>query len=108
MLYMNVDGSGEFRVRLVRDPDDATAYQTYYPKGGDNFLLTHVWFESGEANRRLWWEMQTMDGETMVVGTRYAKFFSIPWDITVAIANLNAAYMSVSRPVGRFVNWVRG
>jgi hypothetical protein len=74
MLYMNVTGEGEFRVRLVRDPDDATAYQTFYAKAGDNFLLTHVWFEKAEANRRLWWEMCAMDaGQEFTVNTRYAK-----------------------------------
>lgn len=76
MLYLNVSGEGEFRVRLVRDPDDATAYQTYYIQSGDSFLLTHVWFEMAEAGRKLWWEMSASDGgQTFSVGTRYAKFW---------------------------------
>ena len=79
MLYANVDGEGEIRVRLIRDPDDATAYQTFYIKGGDNCLITHVWFESGEAGRKLWWEMASMDGTTHTVTTRYAKMTAIPW-----------------------------
>jgi hypothetical protein len=74
MLYANVDGEGEFRVRLIRDPDDATAYQTFYAKAGDNCLITHVWFEAGEKGRPLWWEFSSMDGTTHTVGTRYAKF----------------------------------
>jgi len=74
MLYANIDGAGEIRVRLVRDPDDATAYHTYYIQGGDNFLLTHVWFEKAEAGRKLWWEFQSMDGTTHTIGTRYCKF----------------------------------
>lgn len=74
MLYANVDGEGEIRVRLIRDPDDATAYQTFYVKGGDNCLITHVWFEMAEAGRELWWEFASMDGTTHTVTTRYAKF----------------------------------
>jgi hypothetical protein len=108
MLYANVDGEGEFRTRLVRDPDDATSYQTHYAKSGDNYLLTHVWFESGEANRKLWYEFCSMDGTSHTVTTRYAKFVTIPWDVTVMLAQTAAAYTAVSRPVGRFVNWVRG
>lgn len=78
MLYLNVDGEGEYRVRLVReDPDDATAYQTIYNRGGDNGLLTHVWFEHGEAGRPLHWEMASMDGTTHTVTTRYAKFVAL-------------------------------
>lgn len=75
MLYLNVSGEGEFKVRLCRDPDDYTAYQTYYAKAGDSFLLTHVWFEMAEANRKLWWEIGCADsGYTLELGTRYAKF----------------------------------
>jgi hypothetical protein len=74
MLYANVDGEGEIRVRLIRDPDDATAYQTYYVKAGDNCLITHVWFEACEKGRPLWWEFCSMDGTTHTVTTRYAKF----------------------------------
>jgi hypothetical protein len=75
MLYLNVSGEGEFRVRLIRDPDDATAYQTFYAKAGDSFLLTHVWFEMAEKGRKLWWEMSGSDtGPTFSVGTRYCKF----------------------------------
>ena len=48
---------------LVRDPDDATAFQTHYAKAGDNYLLTHVWFESGEGGRKLWYQFQSMDGD---------------------------------------------
>jgi peptidoglycan hydrolase-like protein with peptidoglycan-binding domain len=77
MLYANITGGGEIRVRLIRDPDDATAYQTFYPQAGDNFLLTHVWFEAAEAGRPLWWEFQSMDGTAHTVGTRYAKFTMI-------------------------------
>jgi hypothetical protein len=80
MLYANVDGEGEIRVRLIRDPDDATAYQTFYVRGGDNCLITHVWFESGEAGRKLWWELASMDGTTHTVTTRYAKFNCTPWN----------------------------
>ena len=100
MLYANVDGEGEFRVRLIRHPDDATAYQTYYAKGGDNCLLTHVWFEAGEADRELWWEFCSMDGTSHTVTTRYAKFVTIPWEIAVAVVELSAAYLCV-RPVIR-------
>lgn len=74
MLYANIDGGGEVRVRLIRDPDDATAYQTYYIQSGDNCLVTHVWFEATEAGRKLWWEFASMDGTTHTVTTRYAKF----------------------------------
>lgn len=79
MLYLNVKlvgaSEGEFKVRLIRDPDDATAYQTFYAKSGDSFLLTHVWFESAEAGRKLWWEVGCADsGYTLELGTRYAKF----------------------------------
>lgn len=75
MIYLNVTGEGEFRVRLVRDPDDYTAYQTYYAKAGDSFLLTHVWFEKAEANRKLWWEIGCTDsGYTLSLASRYAKF----------------------------------
>lgn len=75
MIYLNVKGEGEFKVRLIRDPDDATAYQTYYAKAGDSFLVTHVWFEMAEANRPLWWEIMCADsGYTLEIGTRYAKF----------------------------------
>jgi len=108
MLYANVDGEGEFRTRLIRDPDDATAYQTHYAKSGDNYLLTHLWFESGEAGRKLWYEFCSMDGTSHTVTTRYAKFFTIPWDVVVVVEQIGAAVTAVSRPVGRFVNWVRG
>jgi hypothetical protein len=74
MLYANVDGEGEIRVRIVRDPDDATAYQTFYVKGGDNCLITHTWFEAGEKGRPIWWEFASMDGTSHTVTTRYAKF----------------------------------
>jgi hypothetical protein len=77
MLYANIDGGGEIRVRLIRDPDDATAYQTFYLQSGDNFLLTHVWFEMAEKNRKLWWEFCSMDGTTHTVTTRYAKFTTV-------------------------------
>lgn len=74
MLYLNVKGEGEFKVRLCRDPDDYTAYQTYYAKSGDAFLLTHVWFEMAEAGRRLWWEVACADaGYALEIGTRYCK-----------------------------------
>jgi len=109
MLYLNLSArDGEFRVRLVRDPDDATAYQTFYTKAGDPFLLTHVWFESGEANRGLWWEFQSMDGETFTVNTRYAKFVTIPWDVTVALENAFKAYEAVSASVTSVINGVKG
>lgn len=100
MLYANVDGSGELRTRLVREgaEDDPTAYQTHYPKSGDNYLLTHVWFERAEANRPIHYEFATMDGETMQVGTRYAKFLFIPDDVLIAVSELAAGYMRV-RPL---------
>jgi hypothetical protein len=98
MIYANVDGSGEFRSRLIREnPSDETAYQTHYPKSGDNYLLTHVWFESGEGGRPLHYELQTMDGETMTVGTRYAKFVTIPWDVTATIDTAARAYETARR-----------
>ena len=91
MVYLNVTGKGEFRVRLMRDPDDATAYQTYILDGKNNFLVTHVWFESGEKDRKLWFELSSMNGETFTVNTRYAKFASIPWNITVVLGAAKAA-----------------
>jgi len=104
MLYANVDGEGEFRTRLVREnPSDETAYQTHYAKSGDNYLLTHVWFESGEGGRPLHYEFASMDGTTHTVTTRYAKFVTIPWEVVVAVAELGAAYMTVVRPVLRAV-----
>lgn len=112
MLYANVDGSGEFRSRLVREPHggseaDPTAYQTHYPKSGDNYLLTHVWFEAAEAGRPVHYELGTMDGETMNVGTRYAKFLFIPEDVLIAVAELGSAYTAVRRPFLGFLRWLR-
>lgn len=84
MLYANIDGDrgGEFRSRMVRedvgDGTDDTAYQTHYPKGGDGYLCTHVWFEHAEGGRPLHYELQSMDGETFHVNTRYAKFLYLP------------------------------
>lgn len=100
MLYANVDGSGEFRSRLIREAhgsseDDPTAYQTHYPKSGDNYLLTHIWFEKGEGGRALHYELQSMDGETMNVGTRYVKFLFIPEEVVTAVAEVGAAYMGI-------------
>ena len=106
MLYANVAGSGEFRVRLVRDPDDATAYQTFYPKGGDNCLVTHVWFESGEGGRTLWWEIQSMDGETMTVGTRYAKFATVPWDAVATITTAAGTVDTITAPLRALWRWI--
>lgn len=80
MLYLNVsvETDTEFRVRLIRDPDDATAYQTYYAVPGDSFLLTHVWFEMGEKGRPLWWEISCSDSnDTLKINTRYAKFATV-------------------------------
>ena len=112
MLYANVDGSGEFRSRLIREDfngsgEDPTAYQTHYPKSGDNYLLTHVWFESGEANRKLHYELCTMDGETMNVGTRYAKFVTIPWEVVVVVTEALAVYSAVRTPVVKVLNWLK-
>ena len=112
MLYANVDGNGEFRSRLIREDyngsgEDPTAYQTHYPKSGDNYLLTHVWFESGEANRKLHYELCTMDGETMTVGTRYAKFVTIPWEVVVVVTEVLAVYEAARRPVVKILNWFK-
>jgi peptidoglycan hydrolase-like protein with peptidoglycan-binding domain len=107
MIYANVDVDGEFRTRLTRKPlgsqgADDTAYQTHFgDEGGDNYLLTHVWFESGEANRKLRYSLCTMDGQTATATTRYAKFATIPWEVVVAIAELGVAYMTVVRPALR-------
>jgi N-acetylmuramoyl-L-alanine amidase/Peptidase family M23 len=102
MLYANVDGAGEIRTSVVRDPDDASAFQTHYIQGGDNYLLTHVWFESGEAKRKLWYQFESMDGTTHTVTTRYVKFFTIPWDVTIIIDKVVKVYDSLSKQFARF------
>jgi hypothetical protein len=93
MLYANIDGEGEIRVRLIREPfkgqeADPTAYATHYAKSGDNYLLTHVWFESGEGGRPLHYEFCSMDGTTHTVTTRYAKFVTVPWEIAASAARI--------------------
>lgn len=105
MIYANVDGSGEFKSRLIReDPDDETAYQTHYPKSGDHYLLTHVWFEKCEANRKLHYELGTADGETMTAGTRYVKFLFVPEDLLIDLGSVAGGYaaartmVTVARP----------
>ena len=120
MLYANVDIDGEFRSFLERmDPSDETAFQTHFgDEGGDNYLLTHVWFEKGEAGRRLRYGLYSMDGQTGTVGTRYVKFLAIPEDIFVDLGNVLAIYTAARQAyrvavdllpkelVAAFVGWV--
>lgn len=95
MIYANVDGSGEFKSRLIReDPADETAYQTHYPKSGDNYLTTHVWFEACEGGRKLHYELGTADGETMHVGTRYVKFLFIPKSAIIDLGSVLGTYQA--------------
>lgn len=110
MIYVNVDptfGSnktmGVLRIRLVREPHkgqgaDPTAYKDFLMIGG--WVITHTWFESGEAGRPLHWELDTRLGLTKaVIGTRYAKFVTIPWLVTIpgveTAKKLTSSLMSV-------------
>jgi len=107
MLYANVDGEGEFRTSLVReDPVDETAFQTHYAKGGDNYLLTHIWFESGEAGRGLHYQFESMDGTTHTVTTRYAKFVTIPWEVTIAMTAAVATVSAARTGAKRLASWL--
>ncbi len=51
--------------------------------------MTHVWFEAGEADRKLHWEF-SLDGLSPRTRstTRYAKFVTIPWIVTIPAAGL--------------------
>jgi N-acetylmuramoyl-L-alanine amidase/Peptidase family M23 len=109
MLYANVDGEGEFRTLLVREnPVDETAFQTHYAKGGDNYLLTHIWFESGEGGRPLHYEFYSMDGTTHTVTTRYAKFVTIPWDVTVVLENAVKVYEAANKTLSSAYSGLKG
>jgi peptidoglycan hydrolase-like protein with peptidoglycan-binding domain len=94
MLYVNVDPTftsgktmGVIRARIIREAykgqaDDPTAYKDFLMIGG--WLITHVWFEAGEAGRPLHWELVGRLGTSKaVIGTRYAKFVTIPWLVTI-------------------------
>ena len=94
MVYLNVSPTfkddrdvGALRVRVVREDfngqaSDESGYQDFLMIG--KWLITHVWFESGEAGRPLHWEMNNRLGlESAEISTRYAKFFAIPWIIEV-------------------------
>lgn len=102
MLYLNVDPTfksnksmGALRVRVIREaykgePDDQSAYKDFLMIG--NWLITHVWFEKGEAGRPLHWEMDCRLGlEKAVIGTRYAKFFTIPFVVTIPLSKIVAS-----------------
>jgi len=93
-VYLNVSPTfkddrdvGALRVRVVREDfngqaSDESGYQDFLMIG--KWLITHVWFESGEAGRPLHWEMNNRLGlESAEISTRYAKFFAIPWIIEV-------------------------
>jgi hypothetical protein len=102
MLYANVKpkfksgkDSGEVRVRIVRAPHkgkpaDPSAYQTYTVNRGaligGTLLITHVWFQSGEAGRAQHWEIRASAGLAGAeVGTRYAKALFVPWATAATI-----------------------
>jgi hypothetical protein len=116
MVYLNIDPTfasgkdiGALRVRLIREPfgsdgNDATAYNDFVIIG--NHLITHVWFEKGEANRPLHWEMDCRYGlEKAVIGTRYAKFFTIPFFFNVPdTAGLVQAQNTVIEGMARTIN----
>jgi hypothetical protein len=83
MLYLNVDltwppgesGSGNLRVRFVRDGGDATAYQDY-PVDTDtsSFLITQTHFEIGERGVSGKWQVKPVgDMSKAKATTRYSK-----------------------------------
>ena len=99
MLYINVVPTfqsgktmGVVRARLIREAykgqtEDPTAYKDFLMIG--NWLITHVWFEAGEGGRPLHWELDTRLGlSKAVIGTRYAKFVTIPWIVTIPGAEI--------------------
>ena len=98
MLYLNCEhafksGINEagFRVRAVRAPfkggaADYTGYGDFTPnrnltKPGE-FLLTHVWFEMCDGNRKVHWEVdRSSQFSSFTLGTRYAKWVWISVEV---------------------------
>ena len=110
MLYVNVDPTfssgktmGVLRARVVREafngqPDDMSAYKDFLLIG--KWLITHVWFEAGEAGRPLHWELDCRLGlSSAVISTRYAKFVTIPWIVTLPGAKVAKKLTAVAKSV---------
>lgn len=90
MVYTNVrfkfkagKDTGTVRVRVVREnPNDESAYQdftlTNTTTNEGEFLITHVWFEECDKDRRLHWEIDRSDEfESVILNTRYSKWVLI-------------------------------
>jgi hypothetical protein len=108
MLYVNAKyrlktgaTNADIRVRAVRSPfkgqaADNTGYQDFaVPKAttnGDEFLITHLWFESCEGGRKIQWQLdRSADMSSCVLGTRYTKWFWISWDLFKIVESLMKA-----------------
>jgi hypothetical protein len=86
MLYVNnkitygTTATGGLRTKMEREnPEDATAYQDFTASkngvDGDEFLITHIWFGSADANRYYNWQLRRSRSLTKVVATtRYSKW----------------------------------
>lgn len=81
-LKSGVDTAG-IRIRSVRaphkgQPADYSAYQDYtVTRNGTttSFLITHLWFEMAEANRKIHFELDRASAFSKVtLGTRYTKY----------------------------------
>ena len=110
MLYVNVEPTfasgktmGALRARIIREafngqPDDPTAYKDFLMIG--SWLITHVWFEAGEAGRPLHWELDCRLGlSSAEISTRYAKFVTIPWLVTLPGAKVAKKLTAVAQSV---------
>jgi hypothetical protein len=101
MLYFNVDhtfdggeDSAGLRVRAEREsPSDYTGYGDYTltengSKPGE-FVMTHIWFEKCEADRRINWQMdRAAQFNKFTLGTRYSKWLWISTDKTALLTSL--------------------
>ena len=105
MVYVNAKyklkagaTGADIRLRAVRAPHkgqpvDNTGYQDFaVPKAttnGDEFLITHLWFESCDAGRKVHWELdRSADMSSCVLGTRYTKWFWISWELFKIVESL--------------------
>jgi len=69
------------RVKYVRADGDATGYQSFAvtPRGllGDQFLVTHIHWESGDKQGGRWSVRIDGDVTGMTLDTRYAKIYVV-------------------------------
>lgn len=92
MAYLNCDltwsgsADGTIRVKYVRDDGDATGYADYCVSNGkDDFLITAMHWEAGEAGKGGRWYLNVGGGITKaVITTRYQKAAGVPYELDAA------------------------